>query len=91
MLFEAGQQPEFSPTLGADYLLDALKDIGWVSNTGFGAQPILWSEIDAFSRGTAAISEPWEMRALRNMSGAYIDGNKLGEGVFAEFPAHEDG
>jgi hypothetical protein len=85
-LRDIGQTPEFSPLLGADYMLDALRSIGFVHNTGFGEGPFPWSELDAFARCSNRISEPWEYETLRDMSAHYIAGTRLGAKVFAKPP-----
>lgn len=89
-MVENGVEVEFSPTLGADHLMDALSDLGFHESSGFGPKPVSWGELLAFGQATSQVSEPWEFRALAKMSRAYCAGLRLGESVFAKFPWHEE-
>ena len=89
-LHEAGVEPEFSPLLGADHLLDALKELRFAPDAGFGPRPLNFREIRAYRLETLAFHEPWESRALGAMSRAYLEGLSLGENPFARLPWHEE-
>ena len=56
------------------YLLDAMRELGWASTGGMGPTVLPWSEIAAYGKATAQRFVPWETRALRAMSAAFIDG-----------------
>ena len=54
------------------YLIQALVEMGWAANNGFGECPLSWVEIKSYADATGAISEPWEFRCVRDMSSAYV-------------------
>jgi hypothetical protein len=64
------------------YLLAVYIDLGPCHSNGFGMVKHSYSEI--------ALAAPWaderERRAIRDMSGAYIDGVRLGEDPFGIAP-----
>ena len=80
----------FSPLLGADHMMDALKGIGFFEESDSGRRPVSWREMRSYAKATKDIREPWEFRALFGMSRAYCEGLQLGENVWAKFPWHED-
>lgn len=86
---KAKQEPPIWDSLGGDYLLHALKRIGFYSTFGEGRCVLTWAEIHAFAQATQAVSEPWEMEALRRMSGAYLGGLHRGENPFGIQPGEE--
>jgi hypothetical protein len=53
--------------------------MGMAQSTGMGIGPLAWSEIAAFAQSTCAISDPWELRAIRQMSEQYVAGLRQGE------------
>lgn len=72
-------KPPSLPRLDAGaYLFAAFLEAGKVSVT-YGAGPLTWAEIDAYSRQTGEISTPFEARTLRRMSEAYLGGKTAGE------------
>ena len=56
------------------YLLDAANELGWASSSGMGPSPLPWGEIHAYAAATGQNLAPWEARALRIMSEAYVNG-----------------
>lgn len=56
------------------YLLDAANELGWASSNGMGLSPLPWGEIMAYAAATGRTFAPWEARALRAMSEAYVMG-----------------
>ena len=63
-----------------DYLLTALMEVGPVEYGGMGEmRSISWQTLYAYARATQAIDQPWEFRALAEMSRAYIEGIREGE------------
>lgn len=76
------------PDLGAArYLLDLLFEVGPVQSTGMGLGPLSWQEIMAFALATNEITEPWELRALRTMSEAYLAELDRGKSLLCIAPA----
>lgn len=63
----------------AQYLIDAMNDLGPVRAESYGIRAADWPEISAFIAATNDISEPWEAKALRRMCSAYADGLMTGE------------
>lgn len=60
------------------YLLDALFQAGPTIHTGAGDVPLDWPNISSFAEFTGAIAEPWEAKALRDMSVSYLVGRNAG-------------
>lgn len=76
------------PDLGpAYYLFDLLFEVGPVESNGMGLAPLSWQEITAFASATNEISEPWELRALRSMSEAYLAELERGKNLLCIAPA----
>jgi hypothetical protein len=73
------------------YLIDALIECG-VSDfsSGAGEVPLSWSEVWAYAQATRAISEPWECRALIDMSRAFVRGRKEGESPLCIAPMERE-
>ncbi len=67
------------PPVDADYLIGYWHDMGLVSSNGMGAASLSALEIDAFCRLSAVELEPWEFKALREMSQNYASYLHLGE------------
>lgn len=61
------------------YLLEAVNELGWASSSGMGPIPLPWGEIHAYAAATGQKLAPWEARALRMISEAYIAGYNYGE------------
>lgn len=61
------------PDLGAAaYLIDCLFDVGPALQGAAGEVPLPWAEVLAYAHGSGAVSEQWELRALVDMSKAYL-------------------
>lgn len=80
------------PALDAgEYLVAALLEVGPCTITGFGDEvPITWDVLVAYAQATGAISEPWEYRAVMNMSLSYVDGKRRGADPFCRPPTDLD-
>lgn len=79
------------PDVGdADYLLRAFHELGRKMAGPMGSGPLAWSEIVAYAAATGQISSPWEFRALREMSVAFIDGQAIGEDPFGIPPVEQE-
>lgn len=74
------------PIEAGRYLVEAFRDLGRFSSTGFGPAVLTWAEIDAFARQTNAITDPWEARSLREMSAAFIEGLEIGKNPLGRAP-----
>lgn len=78
---------------GAEYLLEwmAPECLGWCKFEAMGgAAAHSWAEIEAFSRASGALLEPWEASQIRAMSAAYVDGMARGGEPMKISPAFED-
>lgn len=42
-------------------------------STGFGAAPLLYSEVKAWKELTRVVIEPWEVLAIMSMDNSYLD------------------
>lgn len=79
------------PDLGpVKYLLELLFEVGPVGAGGFGVMALPWVEIKAFADATGSITEPWEFRAISQMSRAYVTGLREGENPLCIPPAERD-
>ena len=68
------------------YLVLALFAAGPTLPTPMGETPLDWPTILAYSRATGTVIEAWEMQALRDMSRAYMAGQKRGTDVLSKPP-----
>lgn len=55
-----------------------------------GVGPLSWVEITSFAAATATISEPWEFRAIRQMSEQYLAEYENGKNPLVIPPAERD-
>ena len=62
---------EMPETIGGEWLISDLFELGPVAAGGMGLSGVSWSEIEAWTRATRTPLEPWEADALRRMSSAY--------------------
>lgn len=65
---ESAEMPE---TIGGEWLISDLFELGPVASGGMGLSGVSWSEIEAWMRATRTRLEPWESRALSSLSSAY--------------------
>ncbi|WP_273522379.1 hypothetical protein [Rhodosalinus sediminis] len=73
------------------YLLEALLEAGpAVSDPHAGLRPLSWLEIWAYMQATAALAEPWEARALMEMSRAFVAGLRAGQDPLSIAPRDQD-
>jgi hypothetical protein len=78
------------PVDEGQYLLDALFEAGPSATAGMGAEiPLSWLEVWAYAQATQNISEPWEFRAIVQMSKAFVRARREGESVFAIPPMEQ--
>jgi len=54
------------------YLIDALNEIGQAKMSGDRMTAIDWQEIESWRRATESSMRPWELRAIKSMSEAYV-------------------
>lgn len=57
---------------GAEYLVDALSEIGEGKHSGDRLVPIGWEDIDAWISSTGSRMTPGELAGLRKLSSAYV-------------------
>lgn len=62
--------PEFPNRL--DYLWEWFLELNATRQSGMSANPISWSEIEAFSQGLGLTIKPWERRLLRQLDIAVL-------------------
>lgn len=78
------------PVEEESYLLDALFEIGPSATAGMGAEiHVSWGEVWAYAQATQNLSEPWEFRAIVQMSKAFVRARREGESVFAIPPMEQ--
>jgi hypothetical protein len=78
------------PVEDGHYLLDALFEVGPSATAGMGAEiPVSWTEVWAYAQATQNLSEPWEFRAIMQMSKAFVRARREGESVFAIPPMEQ--
>jgi len=75
-----GIAPKMPPN-PAPYLVERLVEIGLTEAAGMGASPISWSQIDAWSRLTGTVLQPWEARLLRRLSAEYLSMSRTAESL----------
>lgn len=83
---EAGAKPPLVEIKAGTYLWDAFRSIGIGKTGGFGASPLEWIDIWAYSQATRRVSEPWELETLYEMSAAYFRELERGKNPFAKSP-----
>ena len=76
-----GAEPPMPPLDNARYLYDWLFEIGPTEPGAMGRVEISWQTIDAWANRSSAGPEPWESRALRRASIAYIAESRAAEDV----------
>lgn len=52
--------------------------------------PILWQEVAAYATVMTELSEPWEFRAVIDMSRAYVEEKRAGKDPFRIAPVERD-
>lgn len=63
---------------------------GLYSHTAYGPQPFSWTEVEAFADAQGLITQPWEFRAIVEMSRAYLIENKAAKSPFRMSPVERD-
>lgn len=81
-------RPLGRPELGEEsYLLDVFHEAGPTLPTPMGETPLTWTEVWSYAQATEAVSEPWEMRLLIDMSRAWLNARTKGEEPASVSPA----
>ena len=71
------------PDLGSDdWTAFLFVDAGRYGSTGMGPVPLTWAEIDAWARNAGTPVDPAEMRLVRSMSVAFVNGLGADEAPF---------
>lgn len=74
-----------TPEMGElNYLVWHWNDLGQVSSSGFGIQPLQWSEVECYSRMNH-IGE-WESLILHAMSRMFVKAKRMFDEVLCECP-----
>lgn len=73
-----------------EYLIDALFEVGPTQIRDGEEGPVSWSELSAYGQAVQAISEPWEFRAIMNMSKAYLRAKREGKDVHCIAPVDRE-
>lgn len=88
---EAQNKPLGLPeiTVG-QYLMTVLFNAGLSEQSAMGDEiGLTWQSVYAFAQGTEAITEPWEVQALHDMSAAYVAAKREGDDIFAIPPVDQ--
>ena len=72
------------------YLLKALFEAGPIINTGMITRPLRVVEVAEYGQVMWALSEPWEYRAVADMSAAYLRAKIAGADPFAKSPMEQE-
>lgn len=84
------EQPLGLPDLEAgQYLVIALLDAGPTTFDAMGERPLSWPDLAAYATATGQW-EPWELKALRDMSRAYLAGKQAGVDPLAVAPVDQE-
>ena len=88
---EAGIAVPLPDVHAGRYLIEALMDVGPVkSDPMAGPSVVPWTEIAGYREAGGIISEPWECRAVRDMSAAFLRGLREGENPLSIMPIERD-
>jgi hypothetical protein len=74
-----------------EYMMAALFEAGPSMAGSMGDVPLDWQNAVAFARGYQSIEEPWEIKALVDMSAAYVSARAAGTDVLAISPVEQEG
>lgn len=69
-------------TLPGQYLMAALWEVGPSRFADGSEMPILWQELTAYAKLMGTLKEPWEFRAIMDMSKAYVTEKTTGADPF---------
>lgn len=73
------------------YLMTALFNAGLSEQNAMGDEiGLTWQSVYAFAQGTEAITEPWEVQSLHDMSDGYVKAKREGEDIFAIPPVDQE-
>jgi hypothetical protein len=72
------------------YLVETLFEAGPTIATPMGETPLGWADLRAYVEMTATDLDPWEARALRQMSAAYLAERESGKDVLSIPPVRRD-
>ena len=88
MYERADREPPLPPLDGGEYLITDFHDAGMVSHTAEGPIPLTWAELRGFA-GWADLTQD-EASILRQMSLAYLDGQRIGREPLGRAPWGDD-
>ncbi len=63
---------QIHPDAYSSYLISLAQSMGLYKNSGFGHEPISWSEMKAWSEITNTKITPWEAKVLMKLSIAFV-------------------
>jgi hypothetical protein len=72
-------------------ILCLFQEVGPTGQGAMGEVPLTWAEVDAFTRLSPEITEPWEARILVQMSRDYLTEKGLGADPFRKGPLERGG
>ncbi len=90
MLKRAGRDIEVPDAGDMAYLIEALFDAGPTVRTPKGEAPLGWRDLHAYDQMTRADLDPWEARALRDLSAAYLAERNNGRDLLSIPPVRRD-
>lgn len=68
-----GTVPQLPDVGSGSYLVEAFMQMKIATSTMDGLQPRSWTEVLAFAQATGAVTEPWELQLLFDMSWDYVN------------------
>lgn len=80
----------YLPETPCEELVGWLFDAGPVGSSGMGPMKLSHAELQAWQENTGIRAQPWQIRALRSLSAAYIKESRRAEDPAALSPCHED-
>jgi hypothetical protein len=81
-MLEVGIAPQLPDVGMGAYLVQAFSRLRYAVPSPMGGMVAQsWTEIEAFARATEAISEPWELEALFEMSWIYTEERQAGSNL----------
>lgn len=86
----AGRDLEIPDAGDLTYLLHMFFDAGPAVQTPMGDAPLGWSDIRAYAKLTWTDLEPWEARALHDLSATYLVERQRGEKPLSIPPSRRD-
>lgn len=72
------------------YLIECFFDVGPTQWSGDNEIRITWQELDAYSRSTKRLSEPWEFDVIIKMSQSYLEAKHEGKDPMCVAPSSRE-